>query len=235
MNALMLLLLLRAALPPINSANDAVLQLRTGKPEAIAHVDAACRGKLRHALKDEPRLVQELLRASASAEAKRAALDAHRCLSPAKFVELLKLRLAEADPTIAAYAAEVSARVADPVVVAPLLDRLEERKTACMGELEAAEVERCVWLTYAPGASLSGADRPLRERAARLAAEMLSSPHPKVREVAVETLASARLKAHAADVAALIAKEKKGAFAKKNDAALLGRFEERRRALAKGD
>jgi hypothetical protein len=230
-----MMILLLAALPPINSANDAVLQLRTGKVEAIANVEAACKGKLRHALKDEPRVVAELMRLSANAEVKKAVLDAYRCLSPAKFAELMSIRLNDPDPAIVAYAAEVSARVADPIVVPPLLDRAEEKRTACLGELPAAEIDRCVWLTYAPGASLAGADRALRERAAKFAAEMLASLHPKVREVAVETLASAKLKAYAAAVAELIAKEKSGAFAKKNDAALLTRFEERKRALTKGD
>jgi hypothetical protein len=230
---LLWLLLLAAKLPPIHSANDAVLQLKTGSAAAVANVGAACRGKLRHALKDDPRVTAELSRlaASGSPEVKKAVLDAHRCLSPAKWVAIMTPRLLE--PEVAAYAAEVSARVGDPVVVGPLLDRLDERKAACMtADLAAEEVELCVWLTYAPGASLGGADDVLRARAARAAAAMLDSPHAKVREVAVETIASSGIAAHAEDIAGLVAKEKRGAFEEKNDAALIARFEARRRALA---
>jgi hypothetical protein len=229
---MLILLLLIAKLPPINSANDAVLQLRTGSVEAIANVDAACRGKLRHALKDDARLVQELTRLSrGSIEVKKAVLDAHRCLSPAKWVAIMTPLLS--DP-VAAYAAEVSARVGDPIVVPPLLDRLAARKTDCMkAELAAEEIETCVWLTYAPGASLSGADATLKARAAKAGVEMLGSPHAKVREVAVETIAAAGIADYAKAIADLIAKEKAGAFAHKNDAALIGRFEQRRKTLAR--
>jgi hypothetical protein len=228
-------LLLFAKLPPINSANDALLQLRSGRVEAIANVEAACRGRLRHALKDEPRVLAELVRLSStgSSEVKKAALDAHRCFSAAKWVSIMKPRLEDSDPAIIAHAAEVSARVSDPIVVPPLLDRLEAQRSAClMNDLAATAVDVCVWLTYAPGASLAGAERTLRERAARAAAEMLDSPHPKVREVAVETLASAGIASWAKQIGELIAKEKKGAFARKNDAALLARFDQRRRTLS---
>ncbi len=230
--------LMLGALPPIQSANDAVLQLRGGQVEAIRNVESACRGRLRHALKDEPRVVQALARlsSSGSADVKKAALDAYRCMSPARFVELMTPRLSDPDPELVAYAAEVSARVADPAVVPPLLDRLEAKRDACQSaELSPGQLDACVWLTYAPGASLAGAERKLRLRAAEDAAAMLGCPHAKVREVAVETLASARIKVHAKSVAELIAKEKQGAFPERNDAALLSRFETRRRALLKGD
>lgn len=232
-----LLLTTPAAPPPIRSANDAMLQLRTSKVEALVNLERACRGRLRHELKDHAVVLKELTRLSAMEDEKvqRAALDAHRCLSPQKFVPILKARLA-GKPAVAAYAAEVSARVDDPAMVPPLLDALAKKRSACLGaELPKPEIEVCVWLTYAPGASLGRADRALREKAAAAAARMFDSPHPKVREVAVETVAASRLKGYAAKVADLIAREKKGTFERRNEAPLLRRFEKRRRALSKAE
>lgn len=232
-----LLLIAPAKLPPIRSANDAALQLRTSKVEALENLARACRGRLRHELKDHPVVIRELTRLSAAKaeNVRRAALDAHRCLSPSKLVPILEARLA-GDPAGATYAAEVSARVADPAMVPPLLEALEKKRSACLGaDLPKAEIELCVWLTYAPGASLARADRALRTKAAKAAERMFESPHPKVREVAVETVAASRLKAYAPSVARLIAREKKGEFERGNDRALLRRFQKRRRALSKGE
>lgn len=227
------MLLLLIGLPPVTSANDALLQLRTGKVDAIANVEKACRGKLRHELPANPKVTAELDRLSRSTDlaVAKAALDAHRCLPAPAFVAILTHRL-DAIPAVAAYAAEVSARVGDPSVVPPLLDALEANVAACNGKAES--VDLCVWLTYAPGASLGGAPETVRRRAAGLAAKLLDSPHAKVREVAVETLASAKVAEQAKAIEALIAKEKKKELPNPNTPELIQRFEDRRRALLKG-
>lgn len=232
----------QSALPPIRNANTAVLQLRKAKGpqrvKALKNLAKACRGRLRHELKGHPGVAGELKRlgASGSADVKRAVLDAYRCTSPAGFLKLFVPRLSDADPTVIAYAAEVAARTENPQVVEPLLQALEKRKDACMKPgLAKPQIEVCVWLTYAPGAALGSADKATRSKAGAAATQMFESPYPKVREVAVETAASTRLRALAKPVAALIKKERGKAFAKKNSAALLGRFEKRRRALLKGE
>lgn len=223
---------------PIKTPVQAVARLRQPDLQAaVKEVDAACRGRLRRSLKDYPPLLRETKRLlkSASSEKRMRALDLHRCFSEAPFVELLVARFDDQDPEVVAYAAEVSARLESSSVVAPLLDRLERSREPCLQPgLAPPRVEVCVWLTYAPGPSLVDADRALRERAGRLAATMaLNAPYPKVREVAVETLAATRLKRHAQTVGQLIAQEREGAFSSKNDEALLGRFKKRKRALAR--
>ena len=59
----------------------------------------------------------------------------------------------------------------------------------------------------------------------------------KTRQItsAMKLVAAAKLKVHAKAVKTLIAKEKKGDFSPANDAALLGRFRKRLKALRKGD
>ena len=71
----------------------------------------------------------------------------------------------------------------------------------------------------------------LRERVAVYASAMLEAAAPKVREVAVESLAATRLATHAPALAALIAKERAKGFEANNDPALIKRFGERLEAL----
>lgn len=228
------------AVPPIRSPLEAVARLRRGPDvgRAVRAVDEACRGRYRRSLQDAPSLVKEaerLLRRKA-VEAKKGALDLHRCFSTEVFVrKLLEPALRLAHPSIVAYAAEVAARREDPAVAAPLLDRLQGAHEGCLRKGQsAAEVEVCVWLTYAPGTGLSAADTSVRTRAGELVGKLaLHAPYPKVREVAVETLTQTRLKDHAETIRALIRKERSGQFSKSNDKSLLRRFEKRARALAK--
>lgn len=232
-----------SAAPPIQSPIMAVGRLRSAKTPAAAKaavsaVVAACRGKLRHSLRDHPALLKQARTLSGAEDAgiRRAALDLDPCFSAAKFVPVLGPRLSDADPKVVTYAAEVAARLADPAVVPPLLARFDAKKAACLEPgLDAAQVEICVWLTYAPGAALERADKALRGEAATRAVAMFAAPYPKVREVAVETVASARLKAHAPAVKQLIADERAKKLPSPNDAALLKRFEKRYRALRKGE
>lgn len=245
MSRLAALLALAAPAParaaPVTSPITAVAKLRKSKDlgAAVKAVERACRGRLRRTLVDDPRLLAEtrrLLGQDDDPEARKRGLDLHRCFSEPVFVEkLLTPGLDDEDPSVVAYAAEVAARLESEAAARQLLDRLEARLEGCTKPgLGAAEVDVCVWLTYAPGTGLAGADRALRERAGTLAARVaLESPHPKAREVAVETLAATRLRAHAATVKALLDKERAGAFEAPNERALLRRFEKRRRALGR--
>lgn len=227
------------AAPPIQNPLMAVARLRAAKTgaqakDAVAAVSEACRGKYRRSLKDHPGLLSTTKKMAADEDpaVRKAALDLDPCFSPAKFVAVVAPRFEDEAPEVLTYAAEVAARMADPVVVPPLLAALDARAAKCLAPgLAKPQVEVCVWLTYAPGAALGSADEATRASAAERAVRMFAAPYAKVREVAVETVASARLKAHAKAVGALIADEKAGKFADKNDAALLGRFEKRRKAL----
>ena len=199
---------------------------------ALANLKAACSGRARRALRDQPAVVSRLvaLSSSPSVKVKAAVMDAFRCTSPKMFVKPLEVQLADKDPKVVSYASEVAARVADPAVGPALLLQLEARD--CMqAKLPKDEIEACVWLTYAPGAVIESADAALREKAAALAVKHFESPHAKVREVAVETVASSRVKAHAPALKALIAAEQTKKFEQPNDAALLGRFNKRLSAL----
>lgn len=227
------------AAPPIQTPMMANARLRAAKtgPQAkaaVAAVSAACRGKFRRAFRDNAGLLSTAKKMSGSKDpaVRRAALDLDACFSARRFVAVVGPRVSDEAPEVLTYAAEVAARMADPVVVAPLLAALDARAGRCLAPgLAAPEIEVCVWLTYAPGAALEAADTKTREAAASRAVKMFAAPYAKVREVAVETVASARLKAHAKAVGALIADEKAGKFADKNDPALLKRFDKRRRAL----
>lgn len=204
--------------------------------EGVKVLDRACRGSGGRALRGHPILAKEADRliAQAEPETRKRALDLHRCFDDAGFLDKYVLpRLYDPDTGVQAYAAEVSARLGLPAAVAPLLSRLKAKKAHCLdAEASADDVELCVWLTYAPGASLEGADRTTRGLAASAAAEMaLESPHPKVREVAVETLYAAKLRAHASTIKKLVKMEKKGAFAQPNSKALLKRFSKRAKKL----
>lgn len=233
---------LLAALPPIKTVQDAQAQLAlksaTQQVEALENLETACRSSVRLALRDQPPLVARArqLAKEGTAEVKRGVIDAGRCFSPKVFSELLVIQLADQDPAVVSYAAEGAARIADPVLAPPLLDAFDQRKLACKTKgLAPAEVERCTWLTYAPGAVLAGADRPLRERAAKAAVEMLEAPYAKVREVAVETLAAAKLKAHAPALGEMIDREQKQQLEAPNAPALIVRFRQRLAELKKGD
>ncbi len=231
------------SLPPPKTVQEAILQLGASSDQGLVaglkNLTMACRGSLRLSARDDPALGARLpeLAKTGSVEVRKGVMDAGRCVRPAAFVTLLEIELAAPEAAVRAYAAEGAARVDDPSVVPALLSALDKRKAACKTEeLAAEEVEVCVWLTYASGAVLSRADRDSRERVAKAAAELLEAPHPKLREVAVETLASAKLKVYSAPVAALIQRETRAVgFKKANDRALISRFEAHLAALKKGD
>jgi hypothetical protein len=228
-----------AAPPAVQRAEDAVRLLGAEGPallEGVTAVKEACRGRLRHELRDHPRLFAAVTRVveGGGVEAKKAVLELVRCFSGPRLEPLFSRALRDEAPAVVAFAAEVAARTGEWRLVPTLLEVAEVRRAGCLaGELAPSEAEVCVWLTYAPGALLEAADRPTREQAAAMAATMLEAATPKVREVAVETLRSSRLARGAKLVRALVEKEERGAFAVRNDAALLARFRERAQTLAK--
>ncbi len=229
------------AAPHVQSPLQAVARLRAAKPgplatSAVKAVNQACRGKLRHALRDHAGLLSGAMKMSQSKDpaVRLAAMDLDRCFTAKAFIKVLQPRLSDPEPSVLIYAAEVAARLADPVVLPALYAAFDATADRCLeAELTKPQVQVCVWLTYAPGAALESADTAARGQAADRALKMFACPHAKVREVAVETVASARLSTHAAAIKQLIADEKANKFAKPNTAALLARFEKRRRALRK--
>lgn len=231
-------------LPPVDSPEQAAQQLSLERPDAqpsaLANLKAACKGRLRHSLKDHTGVVELVERRirGGQGEVPRLALDTVRCFSASHAQRLLAAGLESSRLEVATYAAEMAAQVAEPPVTELLLAELERHRPACADAAAAKDVvERCVWLVYSAGASVGAAhDRALRERLGRTVEPELESPHPKVREVAVESLAKTRLAAHAPAILRLLEKERKGGFSEKNDAALLPRFQERAKTLkSRGD
>jgi hypothetical protein len=113
----------------------------------------------------------------------------------------------------------------------PLLTRGLNHADPSVGAYAA---ESCVWLAYAPGAALANAAAadPLRDRVTEAVVEMTRSSHPKVREVAVETLHAAGRAEAVEPLRRLIVRERqKGEFSRPNSAAMVARFERRLRAL----
>lgn len=227
------------ALPPIDRPEQALQQLALERPDAqraaLHNLKAACKGRLRHALKEHAAVagrLEQLIQA-AEGEAPRLALDTARCFAAPHALRLIAAGLGHEGIAVSTYAAEIAAQVTEPPVTELLLTQLEARRPECRAADAPPEaVERCVWLVYSVGASIGPAhDRALRERVGRGVEPELTSPHPKVREVAVESLAQTRLRAHAPAILRLIDQEKKGTFARKNEAALLGRFKARAHGL----
>jgi hypothetical protein len=192
---LTLILSLTAALPPITTTTEALAVLKSAnKVEALNALKDACRGKFRRELRDKPQLQAQLasLFSAGPAEVKKAVLDTSPCFS--SFTALIESALKDPDDAVVAYGAEVSARLEDPALVALLHRTMEPRKTACLGaDLSNSAADVCIWLTYAPGACLGNADEATRTAAGEQATEMLKAHHPKIREVATETLAATRL------------------------------------------
>lgn len=233
---LSLLLALTGALPPITSTVEALAQLRgADKTAALANVKEACRGKYRRELRDNAQLEKQLESMLDTAALARAVLDTHPCFSAKTFGPLIERALKNKDDAVVAYGAEVSARLEDPSLVAMLHAAMEPRKSACLGpDLSNSTADVCVWLTYAPGALLASADEATRTKAGEHASEMTEAQLPKIREVAVETLASTRLPAFAQKITELIWKESKNAFPKPNSKELIDRFKDREKTLKKG-
>jgi hypothetical protein len=184
------------ALPPITTVAGALAQLRIQEEprrlDALENLAVACKGKYRRDLRDRPELEKELtaLFAQASDTVKTRVLDAYVCFSAARFSALVIHALDASDPVVA-HAAEIAARLEDPALVAPLLDRLDRRATQCLEPaLAQPAVDACVWLTYASGSLLTNADAALKKRAGDAARPLLKAPHAKLREVAAETVSA---------------------------------------------
>ena len=214
------------------------MQLRMKNEEtkllAIKNLQKACTGRYRRTVKDSQPILK-LLSAdsrSGSDKVKKAIIESYRCFSPQKFQALLTIQLADKQPEIANFAAEISARVSDPAMVKPLLHSWKKLGKLCLQKgLSKAQIDSCVWLTYAPGASVERASADLKEETLTLAAMHIESPYAKVREVAVETITAAGSAEHAKLVSQLIEKERAGHFADSNDKALLTRFKKRVKTL----
>ena len=227
------------SLPPIQTPEQAVQQLGLSGEEAqlsaLSNLKTACRGRLRHTLKDNKPVLSavEKLLEEGSAPVRRGALDVVRCFAAANIPRMLALGLDATDPQLRSYAAEIAAQVSEPPVTELLLARLEKVRPDCADPKAKAElVESCVWLVYSSGATVGpGHSRALRERIGKAIEAQLASPHPKVREVAVETLGRTRLSAHAQAIERLVEQEKKGTFSEKNEAAILRRFESSAKSL----
>ena len=226
------------SLPPIKGVQDAVIQLRmksdTTKLLALKNLQKACTGRYRRALKDSP-MILKLLQTAAKAEntkIKKAVIESYRCFSPEKFQTLLMIQRADKDPSVSNFAAEISARVSDPAMVEPLLEAWTKLGNSCLQDgLSKSQIDTCVWLTYAPGASVARASEALKRQTVSLVISHFESPYPKVREVAVETLTAAGNAKHAKALSELIKKEKGGHFASANESALLTRFNKRLKTL----
>ena len=201
---------------------------------ALKNLKDACSGRYRRALKDAPAIIGPLSSFSKAGtfDVKKAAMDAYRCFSPRVFAKFLKIQIVDQNPKVVSYAAEVSARVSDPAMLPALIEELQAKQGDCLKPgLDPAEIERCVWLTYAPGASAADAPKETKASLAKLAVSQFDAPYPKVREVAVETLSATKLSKYAPALKALIDKEKSGSFAVANDKAMLGRFKARLKTL----
>jgi hypothetical protein len=225
---------LAAGLPPIKSPQDAVLQLRLkGEAKqllALKNLKTACSNRFRRSIKDAPGTVKGLQRLSrnGSLEVKKAVMDCFRCFSPRVFQKILAIQIIDGNAKVVSYAAEVSARVNDPAMLLPLMAEWEKKSSICLSAgLKKVDVERCVWLSYAPGASAAKASAETKEKLAKLAIKQFDSPYPKVREVAVETLLATGRAIDAAALKVLIQREKKAEFERNNDASLIGRFQKR--------
>ena len=213
----------------------------------LAQLESACTGQRRHDFRDDPRLLKALGRlrhkvAKGQGATRRTVLMAllrvQPCFSPGKLVTLFKPMLLDGDLELRARTIETLATTGHVDVLPALLDRFRAGQALCLGEgLGAGDQKICVWLAYGLGAALhqAAADAPLRTEVARAVIPWLGSPYAKVREVAVETLATAG-KAVAVDpLAALIASEQQGRFKQGNSPALINRFEQRLKTLRKAN
>lgn len=179
------------------SALEALARLKPSSGAAlVAEVEAteaACRGKLRHELRDHPGLLAEVERRlnAGALEDQKAILELERCFSGPKLRPLLEKALGIEGLT--PLAAEIAGRFEDPVYVAPLLAALIGKKAEC---LQVAPndpgAEACVWLVYALGPSVKKAGAGTKAEVKKELDGLSAAAHPKLKEVLAETLKSAR-------------------------------------------
>lgn len=231
--------LLIAALPVPKTVAEVEAQLTQKDPaalvEAIGNLGKACRGNLRLTLRDHAGVIGKLdaIATDGKADAKKAVLASSRCFRPAAFSPTYKKLISDQDTAVAAYALEIVSNTQDVSLIGLVLDLESTMTSACTQAKEPGEA--CVWAAYAPSTMLNGASREVRERAAALAVGMFVAEAPKLREVAVESLAATKLKAHAPALATLIEQEREKKFKAPNEPALIKRFGDRLKALEKGD
>jgi hypothetical protein len=227
------------ALPTPRTAEEVEQQLAAegdARLEALEALPKACRGSLRLVLRDHAAIVRRVsaLATEGPAPQRRAALGALRCFRPAVIEAPLRASFGDADRALAAFALEVASNTRDAALVGAVLDHAEGVVERCASSPPSGDaLEACVWAVYAASTMLDGADAATRTRARTIVAPATESEAPKLREVAVETLAATRQRAAAAVVAKLVEREKKkGGFTAPNTA-LVSRFVERQRALEK--
>lgn len=226
------------AAPAPADANQAVLMLRTARGDAFAKradaVVSACRGTLRFALRDHAPLAAEVQRRVQTAKpaVARKALDLYPCFTTARFAPAIDAGLAR--PPVAPYAAEIAARLEEPRTLPHLERELADRGDRCLDPPSEAEREVCVWLAYALGPVGGAAGAQARASVTPRLLALLDSKAPKVREVTVESLFAWGEKKHAPAIRRLVKREKSGGFDSPNESGLIGRFEQRARALQKG-
>lgn len=189
--------LLVAALPEPRNALEAITRLKAANgaklTEEVQAVESACRGKLRHELRDHPGLLGEVERrlSAATLEDQQAILELERCFTAPKLRPHLEKALGIEGLT--ALAAEVAGRFEDPVFVAPLLATLMAKKAICAQvNAEDPGSSACVWLIYALGPSLKRAGADTKAEVKKELDAFSAAPHPKVKEVLAETLKAAR-------------------------------------------
>ena len=238
--------LIFGGLPKPQSVAQAARQLmvKDGKRQlaGLANLKAVCRGPQRHGFRDRGPIEKALKRLVLKAdpgkrvEVLAAVMDTMPCFSAARFTPFIEAQLSDGDPAVIAYAAETAGRLNQPDVLPALLGALRNWRKPCAHEgLPANRVQVCVWLAYAPGAVLPNVrDAQARQEVLELIEPLLGAPYPKVREVSVETLAATGLPGAIEPLALLIKKErKKGGFKTPNTSALVGRFDQRLKALKK--
>lgn len=179
------------------SALEALARLKPSSgPTLVAEVEAteaACRGKLRHELRDHPGLLAEVERRlnAGALEDQRAILELERCFSAPKLRPLLEKALGIEGLT--PLAAEIAGRFEDPVYVAPLLAAFIGKKAECLKvKAEDPAAEACVWLVYALGPSVKKAGAGTKAEVKKELDGLNTAAHPKLKEVLAETLKSAR-------------------------------------------
>jgi hypothetical protein len=179
------------------SALEALARLKpTSGAALVAEVqatEAACRGKLRHELRDHPGLLAEIERRlnAGALEDQKAILELERCFSAPKLRPLLEKALGIEGLT--PLAAEIAGRFEDPVYVAPLLATLIGKKAECLKVTpDDPGAEACVWLVYALGPSVKKAGAGTKAEVKKELDGLDAAAHPKIKEVLAETLRSAR-------------------------------------------
>lgn len=179
------------------SALEALARLKPSSgPALVAEVEAteaACRGKLRHELRDHPGLLAEVERRlnAGALEDQKAVLELERCFSAPKLRPLLEKALGIEGLT--PLAAEIAGRFEDPVYVAPLLAALIGKKADCLKVApNDPAAEACVWLVYALGPSVKKAGAGTKAEVKKELDGLNAAAHPKLQEVLAETLRSAR-------------------------------------------